>query len=233
MQRNGITGTQKSNLYNNSRILRDTESAQKKSRRKLMGSIVLLLLALFFLLHITSKVKPIPIDPQKIEIQTIENNKVVIQKISNNMAAQPIKNVASGNVIQNTTELNAVNKQKTLNRIVNSPSNDTKVQSNNSTEQINNIIKFHPKLVIEKSPNKLTPQQILNGMTEYPLRYYVQLLASTNQNYLIKPQEELSKQNIKTFIQQIKTADGITIYRLRIGPFSNKEDANTQINNLH
>ncbi|MCE3268906.1 MAG: hypothetical protein K0R49_1158, partial [Burkholderiales bacterium] len=49
---------------NTSNLIKQTESAKKKARRRLIGSIFLLFTALIILLNVTKKVKPIPVNPK-------------------------------------------------------------------------------------------------------------------------------------------------------------------------
>lgn len=55
--------------HNKSNIIKITEDAKRKSRHRLIGSIVLLFFALVVLLNVTAKVKPIPINPEVVEIR--------------------------------------------------------------------------------------------------------------------------------------------------------------------
>lgn len=55
--------------HNKSNIIKITEDAKRKSRHRLIGSIVLLFFALVVLLNVTAKVKPIPINPEVVEIK--------------------------------------------------------------------------------------------------------------------------------------------------------------------
>ncbi len=56
--------------HNKSNIIKVTEEAKRKSRQRLIGSIILLFFALVILLNVTAKVKPIPINPEVVEIKS-------------------------------------------------------------------------------------------------------------------------------------------------------------------
>ena len=57
------------NFPNKSHLIRLTEVQKKKARRRLIGSIFLLLIALAVLLHVTANVQPIQVDPEVIEVK--------------------------------------------------------------------------------------------------------------------------------------------------------------------
>jgi hypothetical protein len=78
---------------NKSHLIRVTEEAKRKSRHRLMGSIFLLLVALVVLLNVTSKVKPIPLKPQNIEIKN--TNQQVSNAIHALQESLPVKSPRS------------------------------------------------------------------------------------------------------------------------------------------
>lgn len=123
----------KYNLNNKSSNLIQMNIAQKrKSRHRVIGSIVLLFIALVVLLNVTSNVKPISINPQVVEIKVTSsapvpnikattNSSATIAKssssdvissdpiavIANNNASQP-KNAFRAGVVSKTTKSNTV-----------------------------------------------------------------------------------------------------------------------------
>lgn len=121
----------KYNLNNKSSNLIQMNIAQKKkSRHRVIGSIVLLFIALVVLLNVTSNVKPISINPQVVEVKVTSsapvpnikaNSSATIAKssssgtissdpiavIANNNSSQPSNGFRAG-VVSKTTKSNTV-----------------------------------------------------------------------------------------------------------------------------
>lgn len=74
-----------------SNIIKATEEAKRKSRQRLIGSIILLFFALLVLLHVTAKVKPIPINPDVVEIKSTASSSLSapLNLKTTNVAAHP------------------------------------------------------------------------------------------------------------------------------------------------
>jgi cell division septation protein DedD len=72
--------------HSKSNIIKLTEEAKKKSRHRLIGSIVLLFVALVVLLNVTAKFKPIPINPEIVEIKN--SSATLSQKLTASSAAK-------------------------------------------------------------------------------------------------------------------------------------------------
>jgi cell division septation protein DedD len=105
--------------------------------------------------------------------------------------------------------------------------NGTSISKDIST---NKTTQFIPRIV-EESYQQQTPEDILNGTvasSNHSNHYFIQLIASNNKAKLIKLQQDLTKEGILTFIQPIQTTNG-AIYRLRMGPFANKDAANKNL----
>ena len=245
---------------NKSHILRTTEEAKRKSRHKLMGSIFLLLIALVILLNVTSKVKPIPVNPKIIEIQDTDTAKAIIKKpasgvIHQTISSEPLALKNSTSEVITTTQAKiqasqiiAPSNTDTTNNgpkiavISKNPSDNNKPQETNTNKNNNTNtsasigkLSFTPRVVTEAIKSKPTPEQILNGdiPTNLSTKYYVQLVASSNKDKINQLQQELNIKGIKTFTQEIKTANGTSIYRLRMGPFNNKDEANQKMSSIN
>ena len=80
--------------HNKSNIIKVTEEAKRKSRQRLIGSIILLFIALIILLNVTAKVKPIPINPDIVEIK-------------NSTASAPLQTQTVGNMATNSNQIEA------------------------------------------------------------------------------------------------------------------------------
>ncbi|MBY0379192.1 MAG: SPOR domain-containing protein [Burkholderiales bacterium] len=215
---------------NKSHILRTTEEAKRKSRHKLMGSIFLLLIALIILLNVTSKVKPIPVNPKTIEIQNIDTTKTIIKEPAKatihqtDRSSEPLtfKNTSSEIITNNDwPKATIISKNSTDNNKINTPKSGGKLS-------------FTPRVVTEAVKLNPTPEQILNGdiPSAKSTKYYIQLVASSNKDKINQLQHELNNQGVKTFTQEIKTATGIRIYRLRMGPFNNKDEATQKMSSI-
>lgn len=83
--------------HNKSNIIKITEDAKRKSRHRLIGSIVLLFFALIVLLNVTAKVKPIPINPDVVEIKN-DASATLATNASHNASAPLIASNASAPV---------------------------------------------------------------------------------------------------------------------------------------
>ena len=64
-------------------LIRLNHLANKRARRRLVGSIFLLVIALLVLLHVSSKIKPVQIKPESIEIKTNKNASTPIKSGNN------------------------------------------------------------------------------------------------------------------------------------------------------
>ncbi len=234
-----------------SHLMSVTNMAKKKARRRLLGSIFLLIIALLLLLEVTSKIKPIVINPKTIEIKPKSNSSANIKTaitehhLSSSSSTtqsltkqQPITN-------QNVTETASMPiHAATSSEVKINASAESKLTSRRSgtasatvSSTTPNLATITPELVSEASNRKkLTPDEILNGATvpdedKTPPRFFIQLLASSNKDKVTAVKHELDKKNIEASIQSLNK-HGHTIYRLRIGPFTNQHTAQKQLSNV-
>ncbi len=75
--------------------------------------------------------------------------------------------------------------------------------------------------------HKPSPEDILNGNVDSKSEtiYYIQIAASPNKPGLETIQNQMAGKGIKSFVQNAKNNP----YRLRAGPFRNKNDANDKL----
>lgn len=205
---------------NTSNLIKQSESAKKKARRRLIGSIFMLLTALIILLNVTTKVKPIPVDPKVIEIS---NNASAAIK-----ASEPGKQIASAvkpednqAVAANDDALAGGFKGGVLSR---------EEKTNASQVGSTTPVTPNPLIITMNIGNKPSPEDILNGNATTPVTiYYVQVAVSQNKQALQTIQTNLANNGIKTFIQNGKN----NVFRLRIGPFKSRDNANEKLTQVH
>ncbi len=79
---------------------------------------------------------------------------------------------------------------------------------------------------VAKKPTKSTSISITkNG------KFYIQLASVSHKENVLKLQNELNNKGVQTFIQEISTPKG-TMYRLRVGPFGDKNTAEQKLTEL-
>jgi cell division septation protein DedD len=210
---------------NTSNLIKQNEYAKKKARRRLVGSVFMLLSALIILLNVTTKVKPIPVNPKVIEI-------------SNNTSA-PIKAVASAPE-QITTASAPVNASEPL--VADNTNASAAVgngfragvvnrgEKTNASATSQAVITAAPFIVTMNLGSKPSPEDILNGNTSGSQEtiYYIQIASGQNKAALQSIQTSLANSSIKSFIQNGKNG----IFRLRVGPFKNKDDVNNKLTQI-
>lgn len=209
---------------NTSNLIKQSESAKKKARRRLIGSIFMLFTALIILLNVTTKVKPIPVTPKVIEIggkavPTTTQASAPTTKPLPVASSAPINAsspVAANNNTSNESESNGF-KGGVLNRAG---------DANQATPDAPSIIP-NPIIITMNIGHKPTPEEILNGNTNNTSEtiYYIQIAAGQNKHGLQTIQKNLDSKGIKSFVQNAKS----NTYRLRAGPYRNKNDANDQL----
>lgn len=253
-----------------SHLIRLNNLANKKARRRLIGSIFLLIVALLILFHVSAKIKPIPIKPESIEIKT--HNKIVSSAILNNNPiivesredfnktvntesqtkniTKPIaaenesatlvktqvmeKSVASASAHKDLSKNNSAPLKSTVNPsdLLDQSQDDTNNSDKkpvSSKEIVAKPVNLHitPTIAIEQGTvRKPTPEDILNGTLPekaHP-KYFVQLMASSDKTKLAAAKSKLASKGIFSSIQSTKHGTN-TIYRLRIGPFNDKNKA--------
>src|SRR6185437_3902908 len=166
---------------NTSNLIKQSELAKKKARRRLIGSIFLLFTALIILLNVTAKVKPIPVTPKVIEIG---NASAAIK------ASAPTKQLpnASAPIINASAPINAsspVNAALTNPQDNESGGNGFRAgvlnRGDGTTNQTTSTEAVSPKPIIitMNIGHKPTPEDILNGNTDSKSEtiYYIQIAA--------------------------------------------------------
>jgi hypothetical protein len=212
-----------------SNLIKQSELAKKKARRRLIGSIFMLLTALIILLNVTAKVKPIPVNPKVIEISN--NTSAPAKNISPTKPVDFVNApVANASAPVNASGLAATNVAATGNN--ESAGTGFKagvVGTNNATnagaESATIVIK--PIIITMNIDHKPSPEDILNGNLSSTSEtiYYVQIATSGNKPELQKIQTSLSDSGIKSFVQNGKN----NTYRLRAGAFKNKPEATDKL----
>lgn len=237
-----------------SSLIRLNNLANKKARRRLVGSIFLLVIALLVLLQVTSKIKPIQIKPESIEVKTSKktvhqdnlSNPIIVESRSNvnnaiitTASAPRIEHIYAGE-----PKL-TVNKPKAASSTVKAILEDKHKNSSSPDNVINQQqvaasapdakqnpnLHITPIIAIEQSSSHLaTPEDILNGITTKTSKaqFFVQLTASKDKNKLLAIKSKLAENGIYTKLQTVKHGDN-TLYRLRVGPFNDKISAKTKL----
>ena len=244
---------------NTSQIIKQTLEAKKKSRQRLIGSIFLLFIALIVLLKITSNVK---LDNSKINIAmnnySAESNPIIIvgQNESNTILSieSTINNTESSTLVPQRFALLSVHESQT--------NTNTIVISDHTPESTNKaLVPAYKAHIVSRNGNKVQPSVTTNKPTQTPEskikhdpldilndaiatkttqnkpsantnnQIYIQLAAASHKNNVISLQNSLNSKGTHTFIQEISTPKG-TMYRLRVGPFANRSDAEHKLTDL-
>lgn len=236
--------------HNKSNIIKLTEEAKRKSRHRLIGSILLLFIALLILLNVTAKVKPIPINPEIVEVnngiaKTAESiNSGHTLNLPNQLAhnsASGIISAGSSAPLSLTTMTKSTSSPSTQNGFKAGVVDQSQISAhqdldsnaqNNDPDQQDRLPKPTPKPKIKSKP--LNPANILDGLTDDPQHEisvttlasgssYIQFAALSSATKAHKLQQILMTHGISTMVQAIQTPKG-TLYRLRAGPYD-KETA--------
>ena len=235
---------------NTSQIIKQTLQAKKKSRQRLIGSIFLLFIALIILLSITSKIKPNN-EPIRVVLKNSpsESNPIIVVGQNDFNKINTIESIQ----IMESTPTSTPN--ITVTTVVESQTHDKTIVISNNTESLNSIPpkyqahiisrdgKKEPKPIItQEQNNKPNPMDILNDIVTTPTKAksltrtdsktYIQLAAASHKENITNLQNELNGKGIHTFIQEINTPKG-TMYRLRVGPFNNRIDAEHKLAELN
>lgn len=211
---------------NKSHLIRLTDVQKKKARRRLIGSLFLLLIALIILLNVTSRVTPVEVEQKKLDVEI------------KNTASKPVPSV-------NTSQPIAANNSESpimVGANASQPAKDNAsgapvVAPVSAESTTTRTLTLKPRIVADMpKTSKPSPEDILNGIeggaNAKPSRYYVQLIASSDKDKLIHFQNALANQGVKTTIQSVDTPNG-TVYRLRVGPFTNKDEANNMLKTIN
>jgi len=245
--------------HNKSNIIKITEEAKRKSRQRLIGSIILLGIALFVLLNVTAKVKPIAINPDVVEIKNkaaSDANGTTLM-VKNNASAPSISNESQNNLANN------IESQDQIAAIAESPVaavskpaasktggfkagivNKNTSQATDTATTDNAVVQKPASAPAKKpkaKPKPANPEDILNGLvdnadTEAVVpqakknKSYIQLAALKSQDKANQLQQKLANHGINATVQEIATDNG-TLYRLRAGPF-NRQDAEQKLQQI-
>lgn len=238
-----------------SRLIRKNKASNAKARRRLIGSIFLLIIALLILFNVSSKIKPVAIKAETIEIKsTATNTKINTSSPILESANQVIRNsnalkAASGTksqMIESPTTTLSIESKSTP--AVLAPSSHPKepeqqqpedilnanpLQKHTSSSNTSKHSKQHirPAIVADQAKMaKPTPEDILNGVIPKASKpqYFVQLAVSNNKEKIVNLKSELAKSGISSKLQSSSNGDK-TIYHLRIGPFNNKNKAQEKL----
>ena len=221
---------------NKSHLIKLTENKKTKARRRLIGSIFLLILALIILVKVTSRVTPIDQVKKSLSVEIKNTNPVASKPMASQVvtasspiiaAPAPSKEISSTPVavpIKASSPVVASSPSK-----ANPPVKILNTDTKNTAPQT-----LKPRIVTDTPKTTLSPEDILNGQSKSSSkpRYYVQLIASSDKNKLIQMQDTFANEGIKTIIQSVDTPKG-TVYRLRAGPFSNQNDAERMLKNIN
>lgn len=220
-----------------SQLIKNTEELKIKTRRRLIGSIALLLIAIFILVKINYKGYQ---HKNNIAITVIKNNESNLNSTntSNNVINQNINNESSGESNIKKIESNYINSQVTesvnfnnnLESIIKKNDNKKDIHNrNNHTNQHNNHY-FKPKIVADVE-NISNPDDILNNITN-PKKFYVQFIALDNKEKILLEKKYLQELGVKTILSQVKIKNKI-FYRLRSNSFNSKEKVVDYLNNIN
>ncbi len=240
--------------HNKSNIIKITEEAKRKSRQRLIGSIILLGFALFILLNVTAKVKPIAINPDVVEIKNkaASGTNSTTLMVKNNASASVINasapvatqvNNESVDQIAAIAASNPVASKKSASQgtgfkagVLNRNNSETTTQ-NQTTTETPAVIKTPSSAPAKKPKPKAkpsNPEDILNGLVDNAATKNTKQNTTLGKNYI--QFAALKNQSKADQLQQVLASKGIntsvqeietdngTLYRLRAGPFS-REDA--------
>jgi len=231
---------------NTSNLIKNTEAAKKKARRRLIGSVFMLLVALIILLNVTARVKPIPVNPKTIEIANGSKN-ISSSTVATSAPINAQAHIASSAAIMaNKPAASAVTHQMSSQAIA----SESKIASEpiatgfkagvvgSEHAHDSNIthspkLNVTPKIISETNLHKPNPEDILNGhtTTHTSNNYFIQFVASGNKQNINVIKDELQQKGIKVFIQPIKAKNGV-MYRLRMGPAKTEKAANDKLSSI-
>lgn len=174
---------------------------------------------------------------------SIQNNNTINNQVQNNTPTntQMQKNNNTTNQVQTQQSADTGYKASIISKNTDIENQHTTKDTphpapTNPTNKSNNIsVKFSPRIITEKGQTP-TPEDILNGVshnTTAKSKYFIQLTASSSKTKLEQMQQALNHNGIHTFIEPVKTADGSKVYRLRMGPFDSKDEANSQLSKIN
>jgi cell division septation protein DedD len=204
---------------NTSHLIRLTDAQKKKARRRLIGSIFLLLLSLIVLLDVTSKVNPNKTATKPINIS--------INNTASQVVAKPVASATVTNTIAATENVNHPMVATAANSKVNASKTNTKNASQSIAKKADS---FTLDPIIISDDNSNNPKSILNAESSN-VKYFVQLIASKDYKKIMHLQDAVAKKGILFEVDPV-VKNNTTIYRLRAGPFSSHDDAINFKNNI-
>lgn len=211
-----------------SQLIKNTEELKIKTRRRLIGSIVLLLIAVFILLKINYKDYN---NKNNIAIKVIKNNESNLNSIklinSNNKNISLESNIKP---IESIYSQNKIVESINLNNNLESSIQKNQVKLNDHKNQHNKHF-FKPKIVIDIA-NSHNPDDILNNINLQTKRFYVQFIALDNKEKILLEKKYLQELGIKTILSQVEIKNKI-FYRLRSNSFNSKEKVAEYLNNIN
>ena len=231
--------------HNSSNVIKATEEAKRKSRHRLIGSIALLFIALVALLNVTSKVKPIAINPNVVEIK--QDSKLSASSVIAKTALESgIVDASTPTVAQSESTSGVVQVKATralpLQGDISQPAliepTETKAPIIEKPK-IKKIIKIDPSDILNDTPTA-NINNVAAAVAEPAIEKikttstkgnsYIQFAALSTPEKAQNLQSILASHGINASVQPIQTQKG-TLYRLRAGPF-NRNTAEQQLNKI-
>lgn len=244
----------KNTLNKSSTQIQKTIDDRRKSRRRVLGSIVLLCIALAALLNVTAHVKPIPINPEVVEIKDA-NASAAVANLKTNASGTPLVTASAPLILVAESAKIALAQISTP--IAESSSGfkagivaNEKKNSSSIAVATKPIAPVTPKVVVNKKPVLIDPAAILDDVADSQAeptvttspnpktspsaktsgKAYIQFAALSTTEKAASLQQSLSSKGINASVEPIVTSKG-TLYRLRAGPFS-RQDATAKLQQI-
>ncbi|MCE2871419.1 MAG: SPOR domain-containing protein [Oxalobacteraceae bacterium] len=180
---------------------------KKRARRRLIGASALVLAAIIGLPMIfDSEPKPLTDD---IAIQIPSRDKQGAGTVITALPEQPVEAKKSQPSSNTAAEVKSDASQSTV--VAQVPTEKATVASN---------LQPAPEKPVQKSADNSTPANEKAAAT----RFVLQVAAVANKSKADELQTKLKQAGIKTYLQKISTKDGER-YRVRVGPFGNRDEA--------
>jgi len=238
------------------KIIADAEAQKSRLKKALVGAITLVIIGLAILLYLTSHISHNTTPAQEIVIQnqenatTSENTHVTdytTVKEQNNNHTQLAPDEQNSEVLSDESldQINLAVAQEHKTKIVapiiatTSSSSTTKQQQSKVAKTSASKVKTNNNTVV-KINNPHTSTDALdavldnydktNKQTEKH-EYYIQFAAFKDKDKLDSAKKLLVEKQLNPIIQPVDTAKG-RLYRLRVGPFNNKEIAEEKYNKI-
>lgn len=244
----------KNTLNKSSAQIQKTIDDRRKSRRRVLGSIVLLCIALAALLNVTAHVKPIPINPEVVEIKD-SNASAAVANLKTNASGTPLVTASAPLVL--VAESAKIAPAQISTPIAESSSgfkagivSNGKKTSSSVAVATKPIAPVTPKVVVNKKPALIDPAAILDDVADSQTeptvapspnpktspsakssgKAYIQFAALSTPEKAASLQQSLSSKGVNASVEPIITSKG-TLYRLRAGPF-NRQDATAKLQQI-